>query len=1027
MGALLRSKLVIAAAIVAVMVGLYALFGFTIAPGIARNKAIEYVRAQYGRDLSIGEIRIHPFKLQLEVRDIAFPDADGEPMIGLERLFVDFELASLWKRAFYFRKVDLESPYLRAMIRPEGAMNLADLAPRAASVETAEVKDEEPTRIWIADLGVTDGVVDYLDRARSRPFERRFAPVAFALQDFRTTPEGGDFRLSARTQADERFEWKGHFALAPVVNSEGAFTIADLRATSVGEFLGDALPFQVSAGSIDLGGSYRLVLSDATEVDVTLPTIALDSFALRARGVDEDWISIPSLVLSDTHATMPAQTVSVGSVVASGAKVLAWLDTGGSVNLMRLFAPEEASLAAPPGTESTGAVPANPPPEQSPENTTWAVTLAAVELTDARLELEDRTLQPAPRFVLAPAAAKLTGLTLDQSRAVPVTFSAKIDQQATLGATGTIVPEPFAADLDIELDAFDLRKLQPYVGQAADMTVRRGVLRGAGKLTLTPPEDPASEILFAGDLRVTGFRSTDDRLDDDFVNFERLDVRKLRFAMAPDAISIDRAILRKPYARVAISPDQVLNVAAVFDPEGTAAALAERKAKAAAETQGQSDASKRPARSGRKAKKKAAPPPPPREVLVETGWPIRIREVRVEAGRMNFSDQFIQPNFAADIRDLDGTFTGLSTDPNSAAKVDLKGNVGEFSPVTIAGEIQLFAFDRHTDVGMRFENIPLPVFNPYSGRFAGYNIAKGSLTTDLQYLIEDRKLDAKHHIRIDQLEWGEATESKDAVPLPIKLATSLLKDADGVIDLNVPVKGTLDDPKFRIGPIVWQIIKNILVKAVMVPFKLLGSLFQGAEEAQYVQFAPGDAALDPAAAGQLDALAKGLAQKPEIKLDVPIGVVEELDRPAMVDRMLATEVDAAARDVLHIDSDEAVAAPALDALEPKQRIAVLTNVVEKLTGAAPQPAQLPQPPEGTPRKEVRSMEEAAALQSLEEQARAAIVVDPLALQRLGQARGEAIQSALLSGGALAPERVFLARNDKVTAQDGKVRFELAVK
>jgi hypothetical protein len=328
---------------------------------------------------------------------------------------------------------------------------------------------------------------------------------------------------------------------------------------------------------------------------------------------------------------------------------------------------------------------------------------------------------------------------------------------------------------------------------------------------------------------------------------------------------------------------------------------------------------------------------------------------------------------------------------------------------------------------MKFENIPLPVFNPYSGRFAGYNIAKGSLTTELQYLIENRKLEAKHHIRIDQLEWGEATASKEAVPLPIKLATSLLRDVDGVINLDVPVNGTLDDPKFRIGPIVWQIIKNILVKAVTAPFKLLGSLFKGAEEAQFVQFAPGDAALGPAAAEQMNALAKGLAQKLEIKLDVPIGTVEELDGPAMVDRALAAEIETATRTVMRIKPDAETAPPAFAALEPKEQIAVLTTVVENLTGAAPQIAPAPETPEGTSRREARAMEQAASLKALEEQARAAVVVDPLALGRLGQARGEAIQTALLAGGELQPDRVFLARNDKVTAQDGKVRFELGIK
>jgi uncharacterized protein involved in outer membrane biogenesis len=1036
MGSLLK-KVLIGLAIVAVLVGLYAFLGFKVAPGFVRNKAIEYVRNAYGRELTLGEIRIHPFKLQFEARDIAFPDADGERMLGLARLFVDFDLlSSIWKRALYFSDVDLESPYVRAMIRPDGAMNLADLAPKKPPAEEARPEeDEEPFTVWIADLDVTDGTVDYLDRARTQPFEKRFEPVAFALQDFKTTPEGGEFKLSARSQHDEQFAWQGHIALAPVVSSEGQFTIDDLQATGVGEFLGElSRGYDLSGGSIDLGGNYRLALGQATELDLKLPRIAVDALSLRAPGVEEDWIRVPSLAVSDTAVAMPAQTVTIARIEVTGLVAQAWLNEDGSVNLTRVIEEAPTDSTAPPGATTENApgqappaeVPPAPPPPEPKESgdSGWSLTLSSLELADARLELEDRTLSPAPKFVVAPLAVKLTDLSLDRSRPVPLALTARLDEATSVKADGTIVLLPFAADLDVELDALDLRTLQPYVGKFTDMTVRRGTAGAAGKLTLAPPGDETADFGFAGDVRVTGFRSIDDTLKEDFINFERLDLRKLKFAMKPDQLSIDRVTLRKPYARVSISPEQVLNVAAVFDPEGTAAALAERRAQAAADAAEEKTPKKRRASKKATTKKKAPAAPPPREVLVETGWPIRIREVRIESGQMNFSDQFIQPNFAAEIKDLNGTLVGLSTDPNSSAKLDLKGEVGEFSPVTIAGEIQLFAFDRHTDIGMKFENIPLPIFNPYSGRFAGYNIAKGSLTTDLQYLIENRKLDAKHHIRIDQLEWGEATESKEAVPLPIKLATSLLKDVNGMIDLDVPVSGTLDDPKFRIGPIVWKIIKNLLVKAVTFPFRLFG---KGAEDAQFVQFAAGEATLEPAAAEQLSTLAKGLSQKPEIKLDIPIGVVEELDRPALVEQALATEVDAATRTVLRIKPGDEEEPPALAALEPKKQIAVLSAVVEQLTGAAPQAAPVTEAPEGTSRKEARAFEQAASLKSLEEQARAAVVVDPLAMQRLGQARGEAIQSALLSGGELQADRVFLARNDKVTAQDGKVRFELGIK
>ncbi len=628
MGALLKSKLFIAVVIVAALIGLYALLGFKVAPGFVHNKAIEYVRAEYGREIAIGEIRIHPFKLQFEARDISFPDADGERMLGLARLFLDFELSSLWKRALYFREVDLDSPYVRAMIRPDGAMNLGDLAPRTAPAEDEE--DEEPTKVWIADLQVADGVVDYVDRARSQPFERRFAPVTFALRDFKTTPEGGDFHLSARSQADEKFEWKGRFALAPVVSSDGEFTIADLRAVGVDEFLGDALNYNLTGGLIDLGGQYRLALGETTELDLTLPKIELDALTLRAPGVDEDWIRAPSVVVSDVKASMPAQTVAIGGVTATEVTVQAWLDQDGSVNLERLFAPSVRGVddadagqavapapsapvqpapirpVAPPSTAAAPVGSADPAPAQAPEaGNDWTVTLGSVELKDARIDFEDRSVTPAAKFALAPVDAKLTKLSLlDQSRPVPVEVTARLDGDTPIKAAGTLVFEPFAAELDIELDALDLSRFQPYVGQATDMTIRRGKARAAGKFSLSPPGSKTPELAFAGDVRVSGFRSIDDALEEDFINFDRLDLRKLRFAMQPDALSIDRVVLRKPYARVSISPDQVLNVAAVFDPEGTAAALAERKAQAAEQAAAESAAKERQAASVKETEEK---------------------------------------------------------------------------------------------------------------------------------------------------------------------------------------------------------------------------------------------------------------------------------------------------------------------------------------------------------------------------------------------------------------------------------------
>ena len=265
--------------------------------------------------------------------------------------------------------------------------------------------------------------------------------------------------------------------------------------------------------------------------------------------------------------------------------------------------------------------------------------------------------------------------------------------------------------------------------------------------------------------------------------------------------------------------------------------------------------------------------------------PINIRKVLVQSSTLSFTDLSLKPNFSAGINELGGSIVGLSSKPGTRAKIDLKGQVDKFSPVSIQGEANVLG-PLYTDIAMSFRNMELTTFNPYSGKFAGYNISKGKLTTELSYKIDGRKLNAGHHIIIDQLEFGEKTASKDAVSLPVKLAVALLKDRHGVIDLDVPVTGSLDDPHFRLGPIIWKVVLNLLVKIVTSPFALLGSMFGGGPDLQFVDFPAGVATLDDAAQTRVKSIAKALAERPQLKIAVPLAGAAELDRPALIQSKL---------------------------------------------------------------------------------------------------------------------------------------------
>ena len=336
----------------------------------------------------------------------------------------------------------------------------------------------------------------------------------------------------------------------------------------------------------------------------------------------------------------------------------------------------------------------------------------------------------------------------------------------------------------------------------------------------------------------------------------------------------------------------------------------------------------------------------------------------------------------------------------------LDGKVDKYAPVDIGGEVNLLSAAVFTDVSMNFRNMELTTFNPYSGKFAGYNISKGKLSTELKYLVEDRKLDASHHIVIDNLEFGDKTDSKDAAPIPLKLAVALLKDRHGIIDLNLPVSGTLDDPNFRLGPILWKALLNLLTKVVTAPFAALGSLFGGGEELAFVEFQPGSPQLQVSQTEKLNTLAKALVERPQLKLSVPLTVVSSQDSEAMARAALQEKLPP------ETSSEE----PKDDATK-RERIAALEKVYKEVTKSAPNYAPETQTDKGIGYD--------ARLKYLEQSLIDRFKPNDAALTALAQQRARAVQDTLLANTELSPERVFItAERSEGKVEDHQVRMEL---
>jgi hypothetical protein len=255
---------------------------------------------------------------------------------------------------------------------------------------------------------------------------------------------------------------------------------------------------------------------------------------------------------------------------------------------------------------------------------------------------------------------------------------------------------------------------------------------------------------------------------------------------------------------------------------------------------------------------------------------IRIGGITLVNGQLDYTDNFIKPNYTANLTKLTGKVGAIGSQAGAPpADLAVQAALNDTSPVDIDGTINPLAPVAFLDIKGKADEVELTQLSAYSTKYTGYPITQGKLTVDVHYSLDQGKLNADNHIFITQLTFGDRNESPGISHLPMKLAVALLKDTQGNIDVDIPVSGSLDDPKFSLGGLIWHAIGNLIAKAVTAPFRLLGAAFGGSnhEDLGYVEFDPGSAVLDAKAQERLGKIVGLLGQKTSLNLDI-IGRVD---------------------------------------------------------------------------------------------------------------------------------------------------------
>lgn len=972
-------------ALVAVLLGAYALLGFWGLPALVRHELSEDMRRAPGAHLAIGTLSFNPFTLRAQAGDAALSGTDGAPLLAFHRLQIAASVSSLWQRAWVFKRIELDAPRIDLHIAHDGSVNLAQVlaalrgAPSATHSTAASAPASLP-RVRIGALLLHAGTVHLQDLSRAAPFATTLSPIEIALQDFRTQPGfDSSYRFSARVSDGAQVEWSGTLSVQPIA-STGQFSMAGIAVSTVSSYLAGELPVALRGGSLDLRGNYHFRAAAPRALAVTLQSLSLrgllaapvaaatagasglaaDAAAPAARNAGAvpvasppapPWISLPRIEIAGASMDLIAHRIAVQQITLQGPS-------------LEVDRAADGSLTSLSRGSSAGAAGAS-----------WAVSVGRLSVKDGLLELVDHSVQPAVQLRVAPLALSVSHYTSNGAAPLAIDLMTGVGRSGRLTVSGSVALAPLRGSMQIGLQRFDLTALQPYVARQTAMTLYRGQLT----LQSTAELGGAAQLQLMGSLTASNFAARDNASGTDFLTGRALQLSDLRYRESPAALSIDRVLARGVSGRVIVGADGTLNLAQILRPRRASRASVGALATAAAVG----------TRSGG-----------------ASGFgslPISIGRVDIRGSAANFTDHSVQPNFSAAIVGLRGSIVGLSSNPSSRAQVQLQGSVDQYAPVKIDGQVNLLSAATYTDLGMTFSNIDLTIFNPYSGKFAGYSIAQGKLTTQMHYHVENRQLQATHHIEIDQLEFGPATATKPAVPLPIRFAAAMLKDRRGVINLDLPVSGTLGDPSFRLGPILWKVFTGLIRHVATAPFAFLGSLFGGnGQQLAYVDFPAGSAVLAVDQTRKLTQLAQALAQRPQLKLGIPLHTLSVRDDQALAHDAL----EAAVQQMMRASSAAKAGVPA-----PSPRLVALQSLYQQKFHAVPNyPADM--------------SDQQARTDWLEQQLLPRFAPNREQRDALARARADAAETAVLANKGVPPMRVFLTNATSGGSAGTAVRMQL---
>ncbi|KWO67729.1 DUF748 domain-containing protein [Burkholderia territorii] len=757
-------------------------------------------------------------------------------------------------------------------------------AASGAKVEAA-AKEAPPLDLTIRHVAIDGGTINVDDRVPATPTAMSLTKLAATLDGF--TLQGktpAKYTLSTSLSRGGDVKAEGAFSLA-AKQADTKLTVDALALPALQPYLGEATRARVLDGtlgaSVNAKADWGKTPLDAQVAD---STVSVKSLKLATPDTKAPAIVLPDASAKIAKVDVAARIAEIASVDATGLALDVKRLKDGKIDLAALGEPAQA--AVPKRTVAHKAAAAAP---------SWHYRIDALNVKESSANFTDLSTPRPVKLAIKPLDLSVQKISDDMTKPLPVQLKATLNRKGSVNVSGDVTAQPLKLGLKIDGNRLDAAAFEPYFGSALNATIASALLNAQGNLTFAQVKD-TPRATYRGDVALVDVRMLDKATSDPFAGWRSLALSNLKVNYDEKGTDVDaaRVTFSNFYGRVLLDAQGRLNLKDVVAKEtGPAQSLTRdaSKTEPVPLSPGVTPPAAAQAASAAAAQQASAPAAASATVVVKAAPqpqnPVRMHfgQLVLQNGRVTYTDNFIKPNYTANLVAIKGTVGAFGTDSTTSAPVDVAANLAGNGPISIKGSVNPLIDKPALDLTATAHDIELTNLTPYSAKYAGYPITKGKLNVDLHYQLANDQLQANNHIFIDQLTFGDHVDNDTATKLPVKLAISLLKNTRGEIDVNLPVSGSLSNPEFSVGGLIWRAVLNLIAKAVTSPFTLLANAFggSGGEDLGYVEFAPGSYALTDAQQKKLDTVVKMLTEKPSIRLDLIGRVDPEKDTPGLRD------------------------------------------------------------------------------------------------------------------------------------------------